>query len=112
MIKKYNKLVRDKIPEIIKKAGENPSIRVLSDEEFPEAVKKKLLEEAKELIEAKDRKEVINEIVDILELLDVLITEIGISGLEICILRRKKNKKRGAFKKRIYLIKTETKPRM
>ena len=111
VIKKYHKLIRDRIPGIIKKSGEIPHCRVLDQREFFEALKKKILEEAKELIAAKDRKEIINEIVDILEIVDALITEIGVSKLEICTLRRRKNQKRGAFKKRLFLVITKFKPR-
>ena len=39
----YNKLVRDKIPEIITSKGEKPITRVLNDEEYKEQLEKKLL---------------------------------------------------------------------
>jgi len=107
MIKKYNKLVRDKIPEIVEKAGENPYFRALNKKEFFEAIKKKILEEAKELAKAKNRKEIIDEVVDIQELTDILITEMEISKLDVWALRRRKNQKRGGFKKRLFLIKTK-----
>jgi len=107
LIKEYNKLIRDRIPEIIKKAGEAPQVRVLDEEEYISEIKKKILEEAKELVEAKNKKEVINEIIDIQELIDSLIAEIGLSKLEVWELQRRKNKKRGGFKKRLFLIKTE-----
>jgi len=111
-IKKYNKLVRDRIPEVIEKAGEKPYVKTLSKKEFLEALKKKILEEAKELVAARSEEDTINEIVDLLELLDALIAEKGISKFDICTLRRKKNEKKGAFEKRLFLIKTETKPRV
>ena len=49
----YNKLIRDKIPEIIKKNGANPKISILDDRQFNPALKEKLVEGAKELLEAK-----------------------------------------------------------
>lgn len=107
VVKKYNKLVRDKILEIIKKDGEIPFWRILNKKDFLEALTKKLLEEAKELVKAKKREEIINEIVDIQELIDILIPEIGLSKKQIKKLQKIKNKKRGSFKKRIFLIKTE-----
>ena len=112
MIKIYDKLVRDRIPEIIRKAGEIPRTRVLNSEEFFKALKEKVLEEAKELARAKTRKEVINEVVDISELIDAIIVELEVPKLRICTLRRIKNKKRGAFHKKIFLGETETKPRV
>lgn len=111
MSKVYNKLVRDRIPEIIEKAGEKPYIETLNKKEFFEETKKKISEEARELIKAKGRKQIINEIVDIQELIDVLVTQIGITKLELWTLQRKKNIKRGGFKKRLFLIGTKTKPR-
>ncbi len=74
---KYNKLIRDKIPEIIKEAGWTPTLRILRKKEFLNAVKKKVLEEAGELIQAKDKKGIIDEIVDLQELLDVLASKYG-----------------------------------
>ena len=78
MIKNYYKLIRDKILEIIKGVGEKPYWRVLNKKEYLKEVKKKVLEEAKELTEAKDRKAVINEVIDIQEIIDVLSSEIGL----------------------------------
>jgi len=112
LIKKYDKLVRDRIPEIIRKAGEIPTFRILNDKEFFAALRAKIPEEAEELLSASSSKEIVNEIVDLLELLDEIMAQMGISKLEICTLRRSKNKKRGAFKNKIFLEKTETKPRV
>lgn len=104
---KYNKLIRDRIPEIIRKAGWKPTIRILRKSEFLGAVKKKALEEAEELIQSKNRKGIIDEIVDIQELLDVLASEIKITKSEVKKLQVAKRKKRGGFKKRLFLIKEE-----
>lgn len=107
VIKKYNKLIRDKTVKIIEKDGEIAYWRILNKKEFLEALKKKILEETKELVRAKKREEIINEIVDVQELIDTLIPEIGLSKKQIQKLQKNKNKKRGGFKKRIFLIKTE-----
>jgi len=104
---KYNKLIRDKIPEIVKAAGWKTTIRILRKSEFLGAVKKKVLEEAEELIQSKNRKGIIDEIVDIQELLDVLASEIKITKPEIKKLQDVKRKKRGGFKNRLFLIKEE-----
>ena len=104
---KYNKLIRDKIPKIILETGWIPTVRVLKEKEFLGAIKKKVFEEAEELIEAKDKKEVIDEIIDIQELLEVLTSEVGLSRAGIKKLQTKKREKRGGFKKRLFLIKEE-----
>ena len=107
MIKKYNKLIRDKILEIIRAAGERPYWRILNGKEYLREIKKKMLEEAKELIKTRNKKGIIDEIVDIQELTDVLISETGLAKSEIKKQQKIKNKKRGGFKKRLFLIKTE-----
>lgn len=107
MIKKYNKLIRDKILEIIEANGENPYWRVLNKREYLIEIKKKILEEAKELIQAEKKEGIVNEIVDIQELIDVLTLEIGLKKSEIQKKQKIKNKKRGGFKKRLFLIKTK-----
>ena len=107
MVKKYNKLIRDRILEIIKAAGERPHWRVLNKKEYLKEIKKKILEEAKELTKAKNKKEVVNEIVDIQELIDVLASELGLIKTRIKRQQKIKNKKRGGFKKKLFLIKTE-----
>jgi len=107
MIKKYNKLIRDRILEIIKAAGEKPYWRVLGKKEYTKEIKKKILEEAKELTGAKKKEEIINEIVDIQELIDALSSELGLTKSEIQKQQKIKNKKRGGFKKKFFLIKIE-----
>lgn len=107
MIKRYNKLIRDRILEVIKGAGERPHWRILNKKEYFEEVKKKVVEEAKELTKVKNKKEILNEVVDIQELLDVLISKLGLTKSQIKKQQKIKNKKRGGFKKRLFLIKTE-----
>jgi len=104
---RYDKLIRDRIPEIIKEAGWLPMVKVLRKSEFLNAIKKKVFEEAGELIQSKDKKGIIDEIVDIQELLDVLAAEIKLTKSELKKLQVAKRKKRGGFKKRLFLIKEE-----
>ncbi len=67
----YNKLVRDKIPNIIKEQGETPVIRILDEIEYKNGLEKKLYEEYKEVIESTgdDR---IEELADMLEVIRAL----------------------------------------
>jgi predicted house-cleaning noncanonical NTP pyrophosphatase (MazG superfamily) len=102
MVKRYDKLVRDKVPENIRKHGGKPHCRILSGKELFGAAKKKVLEEAKELIRARRREDIINEIVDIEEVIDVLMAELGITRLELFTRRREKNLQKGRFEKRIF----------
>ncbi len=48
----YNKLVRDRIPNIIREKGETPVVKELNEVEYKEELEKKLYEEYKEVIEA------------------------------------------------------------
>ena len=102
MDKKYNKLVRDKISDIIKANGEKPITRVLTDDEYKMELEKKLYEEYNEVLGAsgKDRLE---ELADMLEVIKCL-AELENSNLdEVMDIAKKKVKKRGSFKDKIFL---------
>ncbi len=87
----YNKLVRDKIPEIIKKNKAIPKVSVLNAKQFKVALKEKLIEEAKELLAAKTDKEILNELADILELLESIALNNNITMNQI---KKQKDKKK------------------
>ncbi len=97
----YNKLVRDRIPEIILKDNELPSTRILNDEEYVQELNKKLQEEVNEYLEAEN----IEEMVDILEVIRAILEAKGVTYDEIEEKRIKKATKRGAFKEKIFLEK-------
>ena len=102
MNKKYNKLVRDKIPDIIKSNGETPITRILSDDEYKIELERKLYEEYNEVMNAtgKDRLE---ELADMLEVMKCL-AELENSNLdEVMDIAKTKVKKRGSFNKKIFL---------
>lgn len=98
---KFNKLVRDKIPEIIEKNGGKAVTRTLTDEEFKEYLEKKLDEEVAEFHESKS----IEELADILEVVYALSEAHGNIN-EMFEVRREKRKDRGGFDKKILLIET------
>ena len=100
-MKIYNKLVRDKIPDIILKDHCLPTTRVLDDEEYLKELNKKLMEEVNEYLEDEN----IEEMVDILEVIRAILDVKGTSYEEIEEKRIKKAKKRGAFKERVFLEK-------
>lgn len=99
----YNKLVRDKIPEIIEKGGEKPNIRILETEEFIRCLEKKLDEEVGEYHRDKNA----GELADILEVVFALADSLDCSRDELMELYQKKHDARGGFEKRIYLISKE-----
>jgi len=100
---KYDKLVRDKIPERIKRSGDTVITHIADGEEYWEKLKEKLKEEVNEFL-AKSSDE---ELADILEVISAIcdFKKINKKGLEN--LRKKKAKERGGFKKRIILDETQ-----
>ncbi len=104
MKKIYNKLVRDKIPEIIKSNGEEPITRVLTDEEYKIELEKKLNEEYQEVLSAtgKDR---IEELADMLEIIKYLAKMENATLNDIIAIANAKSSKRGAFNDKIFLEK-------
>ena len=78
-MKVYNKLVRDKIPEIILKDNELPTTRILDDEEYIKELNRKLQEEVNEYLEAEN----IEEMVDILEVIRAILEHKGVTYDEI-----------------------------
>lgn len=69
---KYNKLIRDKIPQIIKNSNAIPKLDILDHKRFAEELKKKLVEESVELQKASGKKEVLNELSDVLEIVQTV----------------------------------------
>lgn len=96
---KYNKLVRDKIPEIIKEKGQVSVIHYASDEEYWKKLKEKLLEEVNEFLK-EDNKE---ELADILEVIDSICDFKKFDKKEINEIKEKKKLKRGGFSRKIIL---------
>ncbi len=106
-MKKDGKLVRDKIPEIIEDSGKEPIIRVLEDTEYKEELLKKLYEEYREVIESKIKEETLEECSDVLEVLIALLEYNGYTLEDLLKCRDTKKEKRGAFQKRLYLVKVK-----
>lgn len=99
---KINKLVRDKIPEIIEQSGSTPVTRIADDEEYWQELKKKLTEEVNEFHEAENAEE----IADILEVIHAICDHKNIDKNDLEDLRKTKAEERGGFKKKIILDET------
>jgi len=100
MKKIYNKLVRDKIPEIIESSGKTCTTEILSDSEYIEMLDKKLDEEIEEYRKDKN----IEELADILEVIRACAVAHGYSVAEVERVRTEKAEQRGGFDKKILLI--------
>ena len=103
--KKYNKLVRDKIPEIIQKDSKDCVIRNISDEEKLNYLFEKLFEESEELKSSRT----IEELADVQEVINAIAKELNISLEELEKVRKQKALERGGFEKGIVLIETTEK---
>lgn len=98
-MKLYNKLVRDRIPEIIKKSGKECEIEIVNGIEKQELLEKKLLEEVNEYMEDKN----LEELADVMEVLFGLANELGFTEEDLLNKRNEKLLERGGFKKGIVL---------
>jgi predicted house-cleaning noncanonical NTP pyrophosphatase (MazG superfamily) len=100
----YNKLVRDRIPEVISKSGKQSVTRILSDVEYKLELQKKLDEEILEYIDAVDDNSAIEELADLLELIHAATVLHGSDVQELEWVRQKKAEERGGFKDKIFLV--------
>ena len=102
-MKQYDKLIRDKIPEIIEKSGRSCKTEVLSDAECLRYLNKKLLEEANEYLESEE----IEELADMEEVLRAILKLRSVSYEEFEEMRNKKSDERGSFDKKLLLKETD-----
>ena len=101
----YNKLVRDRIPDIIRDAGKIPSTHIADDVEYRPLLEAKLEEELTELCQPDANRA--EELADILEIVLALAQMEGLSPGHLYALRYKKREERGGFEKRIVLEEVE-----
>lgn len=95
----YNKLVRDKIPEIIKSSGKKAYYHKLTEQEYLWELDKKLDEECTEYQADKS----LEKLADMLEVMYAIAEARGYSIAELESVRIEKAEKRGGFKDRIFL---------
>lgn len=96
---KYNKLVRDKIPEIIVSKGGAPITHIADDKEYWEKLREKLQEEVGEFLES----ETVEEIADVQEVIEAIINYKKFNQAELSKIKEEKVNERGAFKEKIIL---------
>ena len=101
-MKIYDKLVRDRIPEIIENSGNHCEVEVVNDDVALEYLYKKLQEEVDELLTDKN----LEEIADIIEVLFAIGEKYGYSEEDILKKRNDKRDKSGGFDDNIILKKT------
>ena len=99
MIIAHNKLVRDRIPQIIIQSGKTCITRTLSDDEYLSALDAKLREELNEYLADGS----MEELADLLEVMMAAAEARGHTFAEVEVIRRTKAEKRGGFRERIWL---------
>ena len=107
MKKRYGKLVRDKIPAIIRANDEIPNIRTMDTDEYRRELLYKLIEEAEEVRQAGNNSDseaaFIRELADLAEVFDTTLEEFGISKETLEQEQGKRRTERGGFKDKIFL---------
>lgn len=98
-VKKYNKLVRDKIPEIIENSGRKAIVEKVPEEAYYMLLNEKLDEERKEYLESLR----VEELADLVEVIYAILEYKKVSIEDFEAMRIEKAAKRGTFKERILL---------
>jgi len=98
-ITKYNKLVRDRIPDIIMKSGKRVTIEILDDKDYKKYLDEKLKEELNEYYSTDNAEE----LADLVEIIYAILKYKNIDISEFEKIRIKKALERGGFDKRILL---------
>ena len=105
MTKVYNKLVRDRIPEMIEVDGKTCVPEILSDDRYLQMLDAKLNEELAEYQESKS----LEEMADLLEVMQAVVKARGWTWEQLEQVRQEKADKRGGFEKKILLIEVREK---
>lgn len=107
IMNEYQKLVRNKIPQIINSNHQKCQVQKLSNSEYKKALKHKLIEESEEVLTA-NKNDLAEEIADIYEVIDTLIKVNKLNKKDIFKIQEQKRKLKGKFDKNCFLISVES----
>lgn len=99
---KVDKLIRDKLPRLMRHSGISVFERVMEHEEYVQRLKEKLVEEAKEVLNAKTIRQIQEELADVLEVMHSLTKVYEINFSEVEEARKEKKAKHGGFEGKTY----------
>ena len=100
----YNKLIRDRIPEIIEASGKSFEVRKLADVAYKTSLRNKLLEEGQEVLKASDKESLVEELADVLEVFEAVLKAEGLSLNEVKDVQLAKREERGGFEGALELV--------
>ncbi|MGC9505174.1 nucleoside triphosphate pyrophosphohydrolase [Baaleninema sp.] len=101
------KLVRDRIPDIVRQSGKRCGVERLNLPDYRQALRDKLREEAAEVADAADEAELIKELADLSEVMDALMETYGIDRSAVNAKQQQRRDERGGFRQRLKLLWTE-----
>jgi predicted house-cleaning noncanonical NTP pyrophosphatase (MazG superfamily) len=103
----YNKLVRDRIPEIIHQTGETCEVTTMSPDGYVQALAQKLVEEAQEAAAA-EHDHLLSELADLSEVIAAILKANGWEKTDLEQIQEQRRQERGGFEKRLRLISVDT----
>jgi predicted house-cleaning noncanonical NTP pyrophosphatase (MazG superfamily) len=107
MIRKtHNKLVRDRIPQILESQSIQFAVEGMTPDQYRQALRQKLLEEAQEAATATEAN-LITELADLWEVIDATISAHGIRRDHVLACQLQRRMARGTFDRRLKLLWTE-----
>jgi predicted house-cleaning noncanonical NTP pyrophosphatase (MazG superfamily) len=101
--KEYDKLIRDRIPEIIRADGRECGLEIMEEDEYKQALLQKVVEEAQEVLDAPLDK-LIMELADLYEVIDTVMVAYDIDKQNVIDLQAKRREERGGFSDRLRLL--------
>ena len=107
MRKEYNKLVRDLIPDILTSQRVKFSVEPMTQTEYCQALRQKLVEEAQEAAEASEDT-LVTELADLWEVIDATLVAYGIQRNQVLACQMQRRMERGGFSQKLRLLWTET----
>jgi predicted house-cleaning noncanonical NTP pyrophosphatase (MazG superfamily) len=102
-MKKYNKLVRDKMPGLMEGKGVKQVTHIANDAEYWLKLREKLIEEVNEFLESEE----LEEIADVFEVIDAICEFKKFDREQLADIKSKKKSERGGFTERIILDEAE-----
>jgi len=99
---KYNKLVRDKIPGIIRKSGQQATTHTANEDEYREKLHEKMREEVDEFLQDPSEEE----LADVMEVLNAIANVYNLSREKTAAIQKEKAASRGTFDKKVILEET------